>query len=241
MMNVYMRSVFSLALASIALAVLLCGCASAPRSIESDKNVKKVAIVSMLQENAPVVHVGFTVFNNDRTTVDQRGELNRLATEVIGERLRNARPQWAVVPVQPNQELAKKSASGTPWITFTGNVKEDLQRIARDADADLVFAVIDTTRENSPGRGVGIWMRAVSKDSLGNALVHAHVLLVLVDRNGTEITNRSGSDANVPASELGLNYDLSSLEDPQVQQRVSAAMRKQLGTALTEAARNMGY
>jgi hypothetical protein len=48
-------------------------------------------------------------------------------------------------------------------------------------------------------------------------------------------------DANVLASELGLNYDLSSLKDPQVQERVSASMRKQLGIALTEAATNMGY
>jgi hypothetical protein len=228
-------------MASIALAALLSGCASAPRNMESDKGVKKVAVVSMIEENAPVVHVGLTVFNNDHTTVDQHGELNRIATDVIEQRLRAARPEWTVVPVQSNEALAKKSASGIPLFSFTGNVKEDLQRIARDADADLVFAVIDVTRENSFGRGVGVWTRALSKDSVGRALVHAHVLLVLVDRNGAEITNRGGSDANVLASELGLNYDLSSLKDPQVQERVSASMRKQLGVALTEAATNMGY
>jgi hypothetical protein len=240
-MNEHLRSVFSSAMASIALATLLSACASAPRSTESDKGVKKVAVVSMLEENAPVVHIGFTAFNNDRTTVDQHGELNRIAIDAIEQRLRAARPEWTIIPVQPNEALAKKSNSGTPWTSFTGNVKEDLQRIAHDANADLVFAVIDTTRENSSGRGVGVWMRALSKDSLGSALVHAHVLLMLVDRNGTEITNRSGSDANVLASELGLNYDLSSLKDPQVQERVSASMRKQLGIALTEAAKHMGY
>lgn len=84
----------------------------------------------------------------------------------------------------------------------------------------------------------------ISKESLGNALVHAHVLLtllVLVDKNGTEITVRSGSDGNVAVSELGLNYDVSNIKDPQVQERVSAAMRKQLGIALSEAATRMGY
>ena len=120
-------------------------------------------------------------------------------------------------------------------------MKEDLQRIAHDANADLIFAVIDTTRDNFAGRGVGVWMQALTKNSLGNALIHAHVLLVLLDRNGMEITNRRGSDANVLPSELGLNYDLSSLNDPQVQERVSASMRKQLGIALTEATMNMGY
>jgi hypothetical protein len=240
-MNAYVRSVFSSVLTLVALSTLLSACASAPRSIESDKGVKKVAVVSMLQENAPIVHVGLTVFNNDRTTVDQRGELNRLATQVVEQRLHAARPEWTIVPVQSNETLAKKSASGTPWFSFTGNVKEDLQRIAHDTDADLVFAVVDTTQENSPGRGVGIWMRALSKDSPGTALVHAHVLLVLVDKNGTEITNRGGSNASVPATELGLNYDLSSLKDPQVHQRVSDAMRKQLETALTAAAKHMGY
>ena len=240
-MNSSVRSVVSSAFTWIVFAILLSGCASAPRTIEADKGVRKVTVVSMLKEEAPVVHLGFTVFNNDRTTVDQHGELNRLATQLIEQRLHAARPDWIVVPVHSNQALAQKSAIGTRWMSSTGNVKEDLQRVARDTDADLVFAIVDTTRENSPGRGMGIQMRALSKDSLGSAQVHAHVLLVLVDKNGTEITNRSGSDAKVNASELGLNYDLSSLQDTQVQQRVSEALREQLRVALTEAARSMGY
>lgn len=240
-MNRHMRSAFFSAMTLMALASLLSACASAPRSAEADKGVKKVVIVSMLEENAPVIHTGFTVFNNDRTAVDQRGELNRIATDVIERRLHTARPDWSIVPTTPDTALAKKNNSSTSWTGFTGNVKEDLQRIARDTGADLIFAVVDTTRENSVGRGVGVRLRALSKDSLGNALVHAHVLLVLVDKNGTEITNRSGSDGNLPATELGLNYDLSSLKDPHMQERVSAAMRKQLSIALTEAATHMGY
>jgi len=235
------RRVFSSAMACIVVAVLLSACASAPRSFDSDKGVKKVAIVSMLEENAPVVHIGFTVFNNDRAVVNQQGELNRTAISVVEQQLHSARPDWTLVPVPADQALAKKNNSSISWTAFTGNVKEDLQRIARDTGADLVFAVVDTTRENSNGRGVGIWIRALSKESLGNALVHAHVLLVLVDKNGTEITVRSGSDGNVPVSELGLNYDISNFKDPQVQERVSAAMRKQLGIALSEAAARMGY
>lgn len=227
--------------ASIALAALLTGCASAPRTLETDKGVKRVAIVSMLQENAPVVHIGLTVFNNDRTTVDQRGELNRVATSVIEQRLHAARPDWKIVPVPLDPALVKKSNGAIPWTSFTGSVKEDLQRIARDADADLVFAVVDTTRENSTGRGVGISTRSLTRDSAGMALVHAHVLLVLAGRDGIEITNRSGADVTVPGTELGLNYDLSSLKDPQVQERVSAALRKQLEVALNGAAAHMGY
>lgn len=195
----------------------------------------------MLNENAPVVHLGLTVFNNDRTVIEQHGELNRLATNVIEQRLHNARPDWTIVPVPTDEALAKKSARGTPWVSFTGNIKEDLQRVARKADADLVFAIIDTTQENSPGRGVGIQTRALSKNMPGSALVHAHVLLVLVDRNGTELTRRGGVDGRVSASDLGLNYDLSSLQDTQVQQRVSTALREQLRVALTGAAQSMGY
>lgn len=227
--------------ALIAFVTLLSACAAPPRSAESDKGVKKVAVVSMLDERAPVVHVGMTVFNNDRTILDQQGELNRIAINVVEQRLHATRPGWEVVAVPPDEALAKKSSSGTPWLSFTASVKEDLVRIASDADADFVFAVIDVTRENSPGRGVGVWMRAISKNSLGNALLHAHVMLVLVDRNGTELMRSTGSDGNVPASELGLNYDLSTLQDAKVQAQVSAAMRKQLGSALTEAAKHIGY
>ena len=227
--------------ATLAVAVLLTGCASAPRTAETDQGIKRVAIVSMLQENAPVVHLGLTVFNNDRKTVDQDGALNRLAVDVVAQRVRAARPGWTVVPVALDPAMVKKSNGAIPWTSFTGSVKEDLQRIARDADADLVFAVVDATRENSPGRGVGISTRVLTRDSAGSALVHAHVLLVLASRDGTEITNRGGPDAHMPATDLGLNYDLSSLEDPQVRDRVSTALRKQLGIALTEAATNMGY
>lgn len=228
-------------MALIVLATLLSACAAPPRSAENDKGVKKVAVVSMLNERAPVVHVGMTVFNNDRTILDQKGELNLFAINVLEQRLHAARPVWEVVAVPPDEALAKKSNSGTPWVSFTASVKEDLVRIAREADADFVFAVVDVTRENSPGRGVGVWMRAISKSSVGSALVHAHVMLVLVDRNGTEIMRSTGSDGTVSASELGLNYDLSTLQDAKVQAQVSAAMRKQLGIALTEAAGHIGY
>lgn len=240
-MNPGIRSIVSSATAWVVFATLLSGCASAPRTADADKAIRKVAVVSLLNENAPVVHLGLTVFNNDRTVIDQHGELNRLATNVIEQRLHAARPDWTIVPVPTDAALAKKSASGTPWVSFTGNIKEDLQRAARDADADLVFAIIDTTQENSPGRGVGIQTRSLSKSMPGSAVVHAHVLLVLVDRNGTELTRRGGSDGRVSASDLGLNYDLSSLQDTQVQQRVSTALREQLRVALTEAAQSMGY
>jgi hypothetical protein len=240
-MNWRVHRAFLSSITLIAASILLSACASTQRSPEIDKNVKRVAIVSMLEENAPVAHIGLTVFNNDRAFVAQYGELNRIAISVIEQHLHVERPEWTILPIKPDDALTKKNNGSVSWSGFTGNVKEDLQRIARDNDADLVFAVVDTRRENSNGRGVGVWLRATSKDSLGNALVHAHVLLVLVDKNGNEITNRSGADGNVPASELGLNYDLSSLKDPQVQERVSTAMRAQLRQALSTAVKYMGY
>jgi hypothetical protein len=240
-MSRHLHGNFLSLIASLGFAVLLSACASGPRSAALDKDVKKVVIVSMLEENAPVIHVGLTVFNNDRTTVPQHGELNRLASSVVEQRLHAARPEWMIVAMKPDEALAKKNNGSVSWSGFTGNVKGDLQRIARDNDADFIFAVVDTTRENSSGRGVGIWLRAIRKESLGSALVHAHVLLVLVDKSGNEVTNRSGSDGSVPASDLGLNYDLSSLKDSQVEARVSVAMRTQLSKALSEAAQSMGY
>jgi len=223
-------------------ASVLSGCAATPpRTAEEDRNIKKVAIVSLLEEKTPVVHFGLTVFNNDQKVVDQKGELNRTALRVVEQRLQAARPQWSVVAVPPDTALAENLNGGTPWVSLTHRVKPELQAIARDTGADLVFVVLDTTSDNPYARGMGIRTRTMNKENVGAATIHARIVLALLDKNGEEIRMSGGPDGSVPATEIGLNYDLSSLQDPAVEQRTAAAIRKQLDTTLQQAAGKMGY
>lgn len=241
-MNSSFSNIFTRFGSLVVIAALFTGCAALPpRTAQDDKDIKTVAIVSLLEENTPVMHVGLTVFNNDFATVDQRGALNRTAQEVLAQRLRAARPGWNVVEVKPDPALAKKLNSGSPWVSATDRVKDELQASARDTGADLVFAIIDTTMENVPGRGMGIRTVGFTRTSALTAHIHAHIKLVLLDKNAQAIRFGGGPNSSMPAADLGLNYDLSSLKDPTVEQRVAEAIRKQLATAITAAATSMGY
>lgn len=56
----------------IAAAVLLSSCA-APRTDQEDAGVHSVAVVSLLDEAAPVRRLGFTAFGNGQSSIDQGG------------------------------------------------------------------------------------------------------------------------------------------------------------------------
>lgn len=242
-MTMSMNHLRRLALATL-LTTLLSACATGPRTAESDAGVRNVTVVTLLEEKAPISRVGLTVFNNEVVEVDQGGELNRLSRRLVEQHLRDKRPDWVIKDAGVDSTmLAKKNREGgVSWTSFTGNISDDLRRVAKATGADLVFVVLDTTMENSPGRGVGLTLRTVSLSSVSNALVHAHVLLTLVDKDGKELTNRSGGNSLVPAAELGIKYDVrASLKDPLVQRRVSDALKKQLSASLDLAASSMGY
>jgi len=230
-------------LPALIVAGLLGACASAPRTAADDQSEHKVAVLSLLEEQTPVARIGLTAFNNQRATIDQRGTLNAFADKVLEKRLRAARPNWTVVRARVDAKALADKNAGPAWTSFTGRISDDLRQIARDTGADLMFVVIDTTLENSPGRSVGVWMRTLSSSSVGKAQLHTHALLVLVDRDGKELARYStaNGDKTVDTKDLGLSYDLSTLQQPEVRDRVSAALRQQLALGLDQAARGMGY
>lgn len=222
----------------------LAGCAGAARrTAETDAAIKSVAVVSLLQEDVPVQKIGLTVFNNDALTVPMKGELNTMATTLIESRLKSARPGWAVKPSGVDSaELSQKFRdAGVSWSSHTGTIKADLAAAANSAGADALFVVIDTSLENERGKGVGAILRALPGLE-PSALVHANVLVVLVDRAGNEITNRMGSGSTVvKGTELGLTPDLASLAQPEVQAALKGQWRAKLATNVAMAMERMGY
>ena len=128
-----LRQLFPSTIVLFALASVLTGCAmTQPRTVAEDRDIKKVAIVSLLEEKTPVSHFGLTVFNNDHKVVDQKGELNRTALRVVEQRLQAARPQWSIVAIPSDAALAAKLNDSIPWVSFTNRIKPELQAIARD-------------------------------------------------------------------------------------------------------------
>jgi hypothetical protein len=218
------------------------GCASTARTPQADASIKTVTVVSMLHEDAPIARVGLTVFNNAVTRLPQGGSLNKIATETIEARIRTARPSWEIKPsgVDSVALSAKFRQGGTSWTSHTGKVKDDLVAIARKTGSDAMLVVSDMTLENSPGRGVGVVLRALP-GTKPTVTIHAHVMLQLVDRDGNEITNRTGDNIVVPASQLGLTDDLASVDSGNNREKLTEAMRRQLAESLAKSAAHMGY
>lgn len=214
----------------------LAGCAApVPRSADGDSQYKSVAIVSILQEQSKVTRMGATVFNNKTVMVDHGGALNRIAGEIVERHVRASRPQWAMRTATIDvAALASKQANGVPLTTFTGNIRDDLRRIAQESDADMMFVIIDRHAENRAGRGVGVVVQNVTHKGM-QAYVHGHVMVVLVDRTGKELDRRGGSVGRfVAPAEVGLDSD-ATLEP------ATKAMRTELADGIEGAVTAMGY
>lgn len=221
--------------ATIAVAgLLLAGC-TAPRTLQDDASVRSVAVVSLLDESGPVRRLGLTVFNNNQGAVDQDGKLKQVALATVRQRLKSARPQWAVKSGDIDVKAAgKRSASDNAAA---------LAELARRLDVDQLFVLEDSTSENYPGRGVGVTFRAVGGDP-GGVMVHAFVTLVVMDRQGKVLVARGATRNNpqqVPNSELGLRSDMGTLNDPTVKERVSQALQRRLAASVEEAMTRAGY
>lgn len=227
-------------------ALTLSGCAATSPDAGPAEPVaayKSVAIVSMLNENTEVQDNGLTVFNNKTETIDHQGALNRIATEVAEQHLRARRPDLALRSTTADaQALARKNTRTMPFAKVTANVSDDLRAIAKASDADLLFVILDIARSNRPGRGVGVVLQHVPLQGK-KAYVHAHLQLVLIDRNGKEISNSSGGGGGkiVSPSDLGLRKGLDAMSDTAVREKVTRAMQKNLKEIVEQAATSLVY
>lgn len=226
-------------------AMLLAGCASEPRNMQTDVQIKTVAVVSMLDEDVQLRKLGLTIFNNDARFLGRDLGLNRLAVKTIESRLRQSRPGWKIVAADVDSTaLAARVARPTFNAFYPDDVKAELAVIAKRTSADALFVVVPTTRDNAmPGRGVAAVVRALP--GLDPKLeIQAYVLLMLVDSKGEQITNRSTGNEGIrmlPARAMGLSGDLAVLESGNTRARLAEAVQQQLVAALNAASGYMGY
>ena len=210
-----------LAMLAFTVTLFLSGCAMPPRTAQDDANVHSVAIVSQLQELAPVRRIGITVFNNSQTTLDQGGKLNEIAIETTRQHLQASHPDWTV-----------KIANAKPAPLADGKAaallsEAELAALARSLDVDQLFVINGSSNENSPGYGVGIVVRALGFEPKF-ITVHSFISLTVTDRNAKTVFFRNfvgDGSKGVETSKLGLKGDLSTLTDPDVRAKVSAVAR----------------
>jgi hypothetical protein len=198
----------------------------------------------MLDESPRVMRIGMTVFGNAAVNINQDGALNKLATEVVEQRLKTSRPNWVIrkAVADPADLSQKRRARGGSWHGFLGNIKQELKEIAERSDADLLFVVVEVGTGETYGvvgmvGGVGSLYRCKPD---GTARVYAHVLLILVDKSGSEISERYGAQSE-SILKLDLPCDVAQLQAPPVAESLLSAMQRQLRVSLESAAISLGY
>jgi hypothetical protein len=240
-----MRHLKQLAAALAAIAVLgLAGCA-APASMESDAAIRKVAILTVLDESGPVNKVGLTVFQNDSLKIAQDGGLSRTAVETITQRLHQSRPAWQIVPAGVDLvALGEKYKDGIGTFTDSeGKLRPELDSILKRLDVDAVFLVTDSniTQGAAPGAGVGIALRKLPGLD-AHVVLRAHVYVEMLDKSGTRLHGWGGGEsALIKASAYGLTDDLASANTPEARASLSQAMRAELRRDVDAALQRMGY
>jgi len=230
-MNKLLRTVTLIAAAGL----LLAGCAAASRTAQEDAGVHAVAVVSLLNEVAPVRRLGFTAFGNDQSSIDQGGKLKQVVDDAVTGRLKATRPQWTV-------KTGALDAAGMRRRSAEANTAA-LADLARRLDVDQLFVLEESMGENLPGQGVGLTFRTMG-NTAGPTMVHAYVKLVVLDRSGKTLVVRGATRNNpqmTPPAELGVRPDLSNLGDPAVRDKVSQALQRRLAEAVDEAMTRAGY
>lgn len=213
---------------------LLGGCGAQPRTPEQEAAIHRVAIVSMLEEDVPIVRIGLTVFNNAATQVVPDRSINESATSTVAERLKRTRPQWVIVDAKYDaRALVNKLRSPKGFIHGydADKVSADLTEIARVAGADALLVVVPEGYERVPVVGVGVAMRTLSMSSVGNADIYSAITIRMLDRTGKQIDaagTMHETQVSLPAASLGLSYDLTAVNTPEAKAKISTALLNQL-------------
>ena len=199
-------------------ALLLAGCASGPRNVEQDNAIRRLAIVSILEEDLPVVRIGLTVFNNTAATLAPGFSVNQVAEKVVAERVSKSRPTWTIVQTPyDSKTLATqlRSSSGRPGGYDASRLQSDLASIANTSSADALLVIVPEQYERVPFPGIGIRVRTLSLSSISDVEVVTAVTIRMLDAKAMPVAaagTMHDTQSTVPASSLGLGYDLTTLD-----------------------------
>ena len=197
-------------------------------------NAPRVAIVSLLSEEAEIHVIGLTVFNNDKAVLDLKGELGKTIEASVTDRLQKlptpVRLVPAVLPAAPVLSVLAKAHNSM----FKSGLADGLAAIARASGADALVVVGPNFYSELPMVGSGVVVRRTS----GNARACAAISVGVYDAKGRDLwSSLPGSDyvRNVDMSEVGLYGGVSSLDQAPVREQVKTALLAQMRRALASA------
>jgi hypothetical protein len=232
-----------LALCSVSF-LLLSGCAATRLTDETEKQIKNVAIISLVPEKANYEKIGLTVFNNERSEIDMGDQINSIIESTATKRLAVARPAWKVVKVPYDRAALMKrlNASGMVMAYHEERIEKELAEIIRANGLDAVIVVSSYKPENSHGNGVGVLLRTLNVSSIQSAYAHSNITLKIMDPSGKIIVASRGQSMgkSIDPAAYGIAYSMSANQSPELLARLRADITESLANAVNQKLEQFG-
>lgn len=222
----------------LCLAMMLTGCAATRLTEADEKQIKNVALVNLVPEEANFVKVGLTVFNNERGEIDMKGKANETIESVVKKRLAVSRPEWNIknIPYDHVTLINKLKSSGIVIAHSEEKIEKELAELVRVNGLDALLVVRAQQYNPHIGDGVGIFLRTMNLSSIQYAEVHSNVSLKVVGRTGRVI---AGGISTIPENikpieptKYGFTYELKENYRPELIEQLRVDIADQLTRSL---------
>ena len=230
---------------AVLVALLVSGCASMRLDESTEKQIRNVAIVSLVPERANLERIGITVFGNDRIDFDVGGRITATIDETVARRIAAARPGWTVKRISYDRAALVKRVRGPGLvISFAEEkIERELADLARTNALDAMIVVTGRRFENQRGDGVGVVMGS-RMTTVANAAVHANIDARIVGADGKVLVRGAFGTPEPPKgikpAEYGLTYELKDNLRPEIVKRLSDAMAEQIVRSLNKRLDQLG-
>lgn len=124
----------------------------------------------------------------------------------------------------------------------TGKITPELVSIAKSTGADALFVVTPGFQPESEDRSTTT--SVTIRDLPGvkpTTVMHAGILMVMLDRDGKLLSSKAGSAHVGPANNLGFGSSLADLGQQGLRSQALLKLRELMSTAVQQASTSMGY
>ena len=222
----------------LAMLFLLSACAATPPQLTeaSKKEIKNVAIVSLVPENVNFDRIGISSFTSKYTEFDMGNKVTDTIQFVAKERIAQIQPGWTVKSVEYDRAALLVRVNFQSGYQ-SSRAKEAFADVARNYDLDAIFVVrasadrVDVTQvsyDNNPLReGLSVLIKDDLSYESARLVFRANLSVAVIGRNG-EVMALGAAPAKLDKTEAREpdNYDVSDdmkhNHRPEVLKRVGA-------------------
>lgn len=212
--------------AGFAIVLMLTGCAATRLDPSAGKQIRNVAVVSLVSENISFNKTGLTVFNNETGKIDMGGSISATLEKVVAKHLTSTQPSWQIKALAYDREKLLNELVAKTKFTDSGSAStaRAVTELAQHGGADALIVFVEGQTDYAP-KGVGVRLGALSLSSIKFARITTTLFLVMVDKQGRVIAEsnldpgfRMDDIAN-PAA-YGFKYKLEENYQPELMDRL---------------------